>query len=189
MESHQGDDGKVNSQAWPIIKLAERAHIQRVRDCGINYVATAWEKAEYYRAGEVMKNGKTASGKEFARKAWAPDYDEDLVHMFDIAIRTFRENGKFYGEITHSRSDKLAQGRVIENVTYAHLVEIIRAGAASDIDRAIEKAIADTGMSRGEMLALTLKVTHGQTNDYRTLDDAGKRAVFSAIAHAKEGAA
>lgn len=189
MESHQGDDGKVNPQGWPLIKLTERAHVQRVRDLGLNYVATAWEKAEYYRAGDVMKNGRTATGKEFARKSWSPDYDEDLVHVFDLAIRTFHENGRYYGEITHSRSDRLPAGKVIENVTYRNLIELVKAAKAvdengdSDLDRAIEKAIAEVGLSRGDVLALTLKTTHGQTNDYRELDDASKRAVFAAIAH------
>lgn len=191
MDAHKDDDGKVKSQAWPQIKLTERSHALKMRDCGLHYVATAREKAEYYKAGEVMRNGKAATGKEFAVKSAAPDYDEDITHEFDLVIRLFKENGKFLGQITHTRSAaKLPVGRVLENVTYRSIVELLKADVGLDLDRAIEQAIKETKISRADSLALTLRVTNGKTNDYRECSTQEKQAIFDALAHhKKQGAA
>lgn len=129
MAAHTDDTGRVNPNAWPKIKLGERNFVQRLRDSGKHVCATAWQREEYAKRGDALDDGKTAKGNEFARKGSLPDFDIDVLHAFDLVIRTFTKgdgkNRKYFGEVAWSRATKIPAGTIIENVTFDHLMKLM----------------------------------------------------------------
>lgn len=75
---------------------------------GLNIISVTQGK----NATKTDKNGVRVSD------GWRPDIVGDGNEDYDVVIRLFRKNGKFYGEIEKDRAVEGLEGQIVENPSY-----------------------------------------------------------------------
>lgn len=103
-------DANISQRSWGKIKqISLRLQNEKIRlaSQGVNIVSVS-------QAADVMEN----SGDTMVKVGEKPDMHKKAKYDYDIKLRLFIKDGKYYGEVEKDRTDTYSVGTVLENPSY-----------------------------------------------------------------------
>lgn len=103
-------DANISQRSWGKIKqIFLRLQNEKIRlaSQGVNIVSVS-------QAADVMEN----SGDTMVKVGEKPDMHKKAKYDYDIKLRLFIKDGKYYGEVEKDRTDTYSVGTVLENPSY-----------------------------------------------------------------------
>lgn len=103
-------DANISQRSWGKIKqISLRLQNEKIRlaSQGVNIVSVS-------QAADVMEN----SGDTMVKVGEKPDMHKKAKYDYDIKLRLFIKDGKYYGEVEKDRTDIYSVGTVLENPSY-----------------------------------------------------------------------
>lgn len=103
-------DANISQRSWGKIKqISLRLQNEKIRlaSAGVNIVSVS-------QAADVMEN----SGDTMVKVGEKPDMHKKAKYDYDIKLRLFIKDGKYYGEVEKDRTDTYPVGTVLENPSY-----------------------------------------------------------------------
>lgn len=103
-------DANISQRSWGKIKqISLRLQNEKVRlaSAGVNIVSVS-------QSADVMEN----SGDSMVKVGEKPDMHKKAKYDYDIKLRLFVKDGKYYGEVEKDRTDTYPVGTVLENPSY-----------------------------------------------------------------------
>lgn len=103
-------DANISQRSWGKIKqISLRLQNEKIRlaSQGVNVVSVS-------QAADVMEN----TGDTMVKVGEKPDMHKKAKYDYDIKLRLFIKDGKYYGEVEKDRTDTYSVGTVLENPSY-----------------------------------------------------------------------
>lgn len=103
-------DANISQRSWGKIKqISLRLQNEKIRlaSQGVNIVSVS-------QAADVMEN----SGDTMVKVGEKPDMHKKAKYDYDIKLRLYIKDGKYYGEVEKDRTDTYSVGTVLENPSY-----------------------------------------------------------------------
>lgn len=103
-------DANISQRSWGKIKqISLRLQNEKIRlaSQGVNIVSVS-------QAADIMEN----SGDTMVKVGEKPDMHKKAKYDYDIKLRLFIKDGKYYGEVEKDRTDTYSVGTVLENPSY-----------------------------------------------------------------------
>lgn len=103
-------DANISQRSWGKIKqISLRLQNEKVRlaSSGVNIVSVS-------QSADVMEN----SGDSMVKVGEKPDMHKKAKYDYDIKLRLFVKDGKYYGEVEKDRTDTYPVGTILENPSY-----------------------------------------------------------------------
>ena len=123
-------DANISQRSWGKIKqISLRLQNEKIRlaSQGVNIVSVS-------QAADVMEN----SGDTMVKVGEKPDMHKKAKYDYDIKLRLFIKDGKYYGEVEKDRTDTYSVGTVLENPSYDNWKDRVEGkenqGATKDVN-------------------------------------------------------
>ncbi|MCC4466441.1 AAA family ATPase [Limosilactobacillus reuteri] len=103
-------DANISQRSWGKIKqLALRLQNAKLRlaSDGVNVVSVA-------QSADVMEN----AGETMVKVGEKPDMHKKAKYDYDVKLRLFTKDGKYFAEVDKDRTDTFKKGEIIENPSY-----------------------------------------------------------------------
>jgi AAA domain len=195
---------EVKNQAWPSIKLTERAFVSKVcakaGELGMHLVATAYPRDIRAKKGEHIEGHGTVGKWDVVVKDVSLDFDHKVRHDFDFGFMLTKAQDGVHIDgacIFSSQEDRIRKGSVIQNFSFKSFMMALGIDPAAKADddepitaeeiAAIESYGAEINIPNSELVTLTKAATGGRTVVLKELTKGdGRRLYKSMQRHAKQ---
>lgn len=148
-ESDSKTRGKIPIHIWNTIKRPWRQLIQSIKTSHINTIITARINYDMDMTGSEWKIDKTS---------WTAQAEKSLLYEMDVIIRTYIENGKYFGTIVGGRTNRFNPtlaalvGKTFENLNYTdHILPFAQDGDSGTIvEHHADETVVDEGNQKLE---------------------------------------
>ena len=131
-EADQKTKGKIPIHAWNTIKRPWRQLIQLIKTSHVPTIVTARINYDMDMSGSEWQIDKNN---------WSAQAEKNFLYEMDVIVKTFIEDGKYYGTIIGARTNKdnkvlsALVGKTFENLNYAeHILPFAQDGESGTVE-------------------------------------------------------
>ncbi len=127
--------GRVQLSEWNAVKMPIKQAFHRIMSLPLPVIFSCRQR-ELYRK----------KGNELELVGYAPDYEKSIDYVFNLVLRMYSKNGRFFAEVYKTRMHEWPVGTIIEDPTWDKIMTPIAhrfdpsSKASRDIDLANEGA-------------------------------------------------